>query len=323
MRRKTFLRMLVAAAMASGPAAQAQTQDFPTKQITIVFPGPAGGEPDRIARTIAEKLREKWGQPVIVENRAGAGGNIGAEYVSRANPDGHTLLFTGVGSLALGKFIYSKLGYDPETFVPVSLVVVTPLVLVTHPKVPVQNLRELVSYAKTNPNRLNYGSAGNGTTTHLTGELFKSMSGAQIVHIPYKGLAPALQDLIGEQLQMLVMDIGSALPHIRAGKVRAIAVTTQDRSPLLPEVPAVAEAVPGFSSAFAFAVVAPPNTPPAVAAKLSAAIAEGMKQPEVARRLLDAGTQVVAGTPAEMAATMVQERRRWGDIVRSLNIKVD
>ncbi|QHE83709.1 Bug family tripartite tricarboxylate transporter substrate binding protein [Hydrogenophaga sp. BPS33] len=303
--------------------APAAAQDFPSRPITLVFPGAAGGEPDRIARLVGEKLREKWGQPVVNENRPGAGGNIGAEFVAKAPADGHTLLFTGVGTLAISKAIYPKLGYDPDTLVPVSTVVATPLVIVAHNDVPARTLAELIAYANANPDKLNFGSAGNGTTTHLAGELFESMAKVKMVHVPYKGLAPALTDLVGKRLELLFMDIGSALPQIRAGKVRALAVTSAERSPLLPEVPAAAEAVPGYAASFAFTVVAPAGTPPAIVERLSSTIAEGMKQPAVAKSLLENGTVVVGSTPAQAAATLSQERERMGAIVRALGIKIE
>ena len=317
------IAVMTTLALLMGAVSVARAQDYPSRPITIVFPGGPGIEPDRIARTVADKLREKWGQPVIVENRPGAGGNIGAEYVAKASPDGYTLLFTGVGALVLSKFLYSKLAYDPEAFVPVSVVVATPMVLVVHPKVPAQTLPQLIALAKTSPGKLNYGSAGNGTTTHLTGELFKSMAAVEITHVPYKGLGPALTDLMGEQVDMVVMDIGSALTNIRAGKIRALGVTTKSRSPLLPDVPAVGETLAGFASAFAFAMVAPPRTPPAIANRLSAAVSEAIKQPGVVKRLLDFGTEALGTSAAEMAATMVQERERWGAIVRSIGLKAD
>lgn len=321
MLRQAFLACVSAAALAFSPLAAAQ--DFPQRQISIVFPGVAGGEPDGIARLIADQLHDRWGQPVVVENRPGAGGNIGAEYVARAAPDGLTLLFTGVGALAIGKAVYSKLGYDPDKLVPVSVVVSTPLVVVANNDVPVRSLPDLLAYAKANPGKLNYGSAGNGTTTHLTGELLKSMGKLDIVHVAYKGLAPALTDLVGKQVDLVVMDIGTALPYIRAGKIRALAVTTRQRSPLLPEVPAVAEALPGFESTFSFVVVAPAGTPAPVVSKLASAISEGMRKPQVARSLLDKGTLVVAGSAQDAAAQMEQERERWGALVRSLGIKLD
>ena len=302
----------------------AWAQEYPTRTITIVFPGGAGIEPDRIARNIADKLRDKWGQPVVVENKPGAGGNLGAQVVANASPDGYTLLFTGAGALTISKMIYSKLNYDPEAFVPVSTVVSTPLVLLTNPaRMKAQNLQELIAKAKAEPDRLTYASAGSGTTTHLTGELFKSMAGVRIVHVPYKGLAPAMTDLLGGQIDMAVVDIGTALPQVRAGKLRALAVTTPQRSPMLPDVPAVAEVVPGFASSFAFVMVAPAGTPPAIVSKLSAAISEAIKDPEVSRQLAEKGTQAVGSTPAEMAAFLAQEKQRYGGLVRSLNLKAD
>jgi tripartite-type tricarboxylate transporter receptor subunit TctC len=311
------------AALACIAGFPALAQEFPARTVTIVFPGAPGGEPDRIARMLADQLRQKWGRPVVVENRAGAGGNIGAEFVANAPADGHTLLFTGAGTLAISKSIYSRLGYDPDALVPVSVVVSTPMVLVANNDVPFKTLPELIAYAKANPDKLNYASAGNGTTTHLTGELLKSMAGIRLVHVPYKGLAPALTDLLGKQVDLLFMDIGSALPNIRAGKLRALAITTKERSALLPDLPPVADVVPGFDASFSFVLVAPPRTPAAIAAKLADAVAEGMHRPEVSKSLLEHGTVVVAGTAAAAGVYLAQERERWTRIVRMLGIKAD
>ena len=312
---------VVAVMLALLPAARAQ--DYPARQITIVFPGGAGIAPDRMARTLADKLREKWGQPVVVENKPGAGGNLGGEYVAKSAPDGYTLLFTGAGALVLGKMIYSKLNYDPEAFVPVSLSVQTPMVMVVHAKVPAQNLQQLIALAKASPEKLNYGSAGAGTTTHLAGELLKSMAGVKLTHIPYKGLAPALTDLLGAQVDMVVMDIGTALTNVRAGKIRALAVTTGNRSALLPEVPAVGEVLKGYEATFAFGLVAPQGTPAAIVSKLSAAAAEGMKQPDIVKQWRAEGTEIVGSTSAEMAQFLAAEKARWSGVVRDLNLKAD
>ncbi|HYF20370.1 MAG TPA: tripartite tricarboxylate transporter substrate binding protein [Ramlibacter sp.] len=317
--RRFLLRLAFVIALPLGALAQ----DFPTRPITIVFPGGAGIEPDRIARQVADKLRDKWGQPVVVENRPGAGGNVGASHVANAPPDGYTLLFTGAGALVISKLIYSKLTYDPEAFVPVSTVVATPLVLAVNANSPIRSVQQLVAMAKEQPGRINYASAGSGTTTHLTGELFKSMAGINLVHVPYKGLAPAMTDLLGGQVEVGVFDIGTALPQVRAGKLRALGVTTAQRSPLLPDVPAVAEAVPGFSSAFAFVMVAPARTPPAVVEKLSAAIGEAIKAPDVSRQLAEKGTQAVGSTASEMAAFLAQEKERYTGLVKALNLKAD
>jgi tripartite-type tricarboxylate transporter receptor subunit TctC len=318
-----MLRLLAPLVLAAALPFGAAAQDYPTRPITIVFPGGAGIEPDRIARTVADKLKDKWGQPVVVENRPGAGGNVGAQAVANAAPDGYTLLFTGAGALTISKMIYSKLSYDPEAFVPVSTVVATPLVLAVNANSPIRTLQQLIAAARERPDRLNYASAGSGTTTHLTGELFKSMAGAPMTHVPYKGLAPAMTDLLGGQVDVGVFDIGTALPQVRAGKLRALAVTTAQRSPLLPDVPAAAEAVPGFSSAFAFVMVAPAKTPQPIVDKLSAAIGEAIRSPDVARTLVDKGTQPVGSSAAELSAFLAQEKERYGGLVRQLNLKAD
>lgn len=321
MRRHGFLSGVLAAALAF--ATQAWGQEFPTRPVTIVFPGGPGIQPDRVARMVAEKLKERWGQPVVVENRAGAGGNIGAEYVAKANPDGYTVLFTGAGALAISKVIFSKLAYDPEAFVPLSLVIATPIVIVVHPKVPAQNLQQFVALAKASPGKLNYGSAGTGTTTHLAGELFKSLGGVDLVHVPYKGLGPAMTDLLGGQVDMVVMDIGTSLANHRAGKLRVLAVTTKNRSALLPDVPSVGEMLPGYEAAFAFVMVAPSKTPPAIASRLSAAVGDAIRQPDIVKQLQELGTEAVGSTAAELATFLEQERGRYSGLVRALGIKGD
>lgn len=319
----SFTRILLIATAMSSVSAPVQAQDYPVRAVTIVFPGGAGTGPERQARLLADKLRDKWGQPFIVESKPGAAANLGQEYVAKSTPDGYTLLFTGVGTLVLPKMIYSKLNYDPETFVPISLSVTTPLLLLVHPKVPAQNLRELIALAKSRPGKLNYGTTGGGTTTHLAGELFKSMSGIDILPIQYKSLGPALTDLMGEQIDMSVADIASALQLVRAGRVRALAVTTKSRSSMLPDVPSVGEVLPGYESSFSFVLVAPQGTPAAIVSKLSAAAAEGIRHPDVVRQLREGGTEPVGSTGAEMAQILAQETARWSGVVRALNLKID
>ena len=321
MQKIVFGRIMLAAALAFSLAAHAQ--NYPSKPIKIIVPFPPGGATDLVARILAEKLRGGWDQPVIVENRAGAAGNIGTETVFHAAPDGYTLLYTALGPLVIHKSLYAKLSYDPDAFVPVSESVASPTVLLVHPKVAAESVQQLIALAKAIPDRLNYASAGSGTSFHLIAESFKSMAGVRIVHVPYKGTGPALTGLLSGQVDMMFTEISSALPHIRAGKMRLLAVTSEKRNSVLPGTPAVSEVLPKFVGAGWHGIVAPPGTPSEIANKLSAAIAEALKQPDVAQRLLEMNLETVGSAPAEMALFMRQERERWGNVIRALGLKMD
>ena len=313
---------VLAATLAFSSAAPAQ--DYPSRPIKIVVPyPPGGGMADRMARLVADKFQAKWGQPVIVDNRAGAGANIGAEYVAKAIPDGYTLLYMEVGPLAVNKALYTKLAYDPDAFVPVSVMVTSPNVLAVHPKVPAESLQQFIAFAKANPDRLNYGSNGSGGGPHLTAELFKSMAGIKMVHVPYKGVPPALTDLLAGQVDVLFVGLATVLQHARAGKLRILAVGSEKRQPSVPDVPAISEVLPGFVTGSSFGMVAPPKTPAAIANKLSAAIAESLKQPDVAKLLTDLGLEPVGDTSAEMAVFLKHESERWGNLIRAIGAKVD
>jgi tripartite-type tricarboxylate transporter receptor subunit TctC len=299
-------------------------QDYPGKPVRITVPyPPGGGMADRVARLLADKLRDKWGQAFIVENRAGAAANIGTEHVAKAPADGYTLLFTGDGPLTIYKSLYAKLPYDPDAFVPVSVVLSSPNLLVVHPKVPATTVQQLIAFARANPDRLNFASNGAGGPLHLSLELFKSMAGVNITHVAYKGVPPALTDLIGGQVDMMFVGYGTVAQHVRAGKLRALAVGTEQRLPPLPDTPTVAEVLPGFTSWSWFGMVAPPKTPPAIANRLSAAIAESLKQPEVTKLLQDLSVEPIGSTPAQMAQLMRQESERWGNVIRTLGVKVE
>jgi tripartite-type tricarboxylate transporter receptor subunit TctC len=313
--------VLVLSACLAAPLAAAQ--DYPNKQVKVVVPYPPGSGLDRVARLTAERLSLALGQPFIVENKAGAGGNIGAEYAFRSAPDGYTLLVTPPSPLVINQVLYPKLGYAPEEFVPVSVIASLPNVLVVSNSLQVSTLAQLLAYARANPGKLNYASQGAGTTPHLTGEMFKSMTGTKIVHVPYKGVSPALTDLIGGQVDMMFADLASALPQIRAGKVKALAVGSPTRNPLLPDVPAVAESIPGFSSVLWYAMAAPPKTSPEIVNKLSAAIREQMRQPAVAKILNELSMEVAPTTPAEAKAFLAQEAQRWGTVVKEAKVTVD
>ena len=300
--------------------AAACAQDYPNKPIRIIVPtAPAGGV-DGVARIVAQKLQEKWGQPVTVENRAGASGAIGAEVVFRAAPDGHTLLVGTPGALVTNKLLLAKLAYDSDAFAPVSVIAESPQVLVAYAKLGADTLQGLIALAKANPDRLNYGSPGNGTVPQLAVELLKATAGIKIVHVPFKGNAPALAALLGGQVEMMIDAISTTRAGVRAGTLRALAVTGAKRHPSLPEVPTVSEVLPGFLAVVWYGMVAPPGTPAAITTRLSAAVAEIVKLPDAAKRLVDMNVDPIAGTPAEMAQFVRRESEVWGGIIRSAGI---
>jgi tripartite-type tricarboxylate transporter receptor subunit TctC len=306
-------------------ASLAWAQVYPSKPIRLVVPFPAGGTTDILARAVAQRLTDDWGQPVVVDNRPGAGGNIGTELVAKAAPDGYTLEMGTVGTHAINASIYSKLPYDPvRDFAPVILVAGVPNVLVVNPAVPATSVQELIAYAKANPGKLNFASPGNGTSGHLCGELFKAMAGVQMTHVPYKGSAPALQDLIGGQVQLMFDNLPSALPQIKAGKLRALAVTSTARAPALPDAPTVAEAgVPGYAAASWFGIFAPAGTPPTVIAKLNIAIGTWLASPDAKEKMLALGADPGSGSPEDFARHVVAESAKWAMVVRDSGAKVD
>ena len=317
-------RFLLTAAFGLALAASAQAQEYPTKPIRIIVPYPAGGSADLLPRIFAEKLSAKWGQPVLVENRPGAGGNVGAEFAYKAEPDGYTLFATAPGPLVVNQNLYRKLAFDPAQFVPVSVMAAIPNVFLVNPNVPAKNVDELIAYAKANPGKLNYGSQGNGTTSHLTAELFKSTAGGlNITHVPYKGSAPAMAALLGGEIDLMFDNLGVTLQHVRSGKLRALAVGGEKRVASLPDVPTMSEILSGFTSVAWFGIVAPPKTPTTIAEKLSAAVAEAIRQPDVAKRLAAMSAEPIGGTPAEMAAFMKRDGERWKGVIESAQVKVD
>lgn len=308
------IRTLLAVTLAV--ALSAHAQDYPTKPVKFVVPYSPGGTGDLLARVFAEKLQGKLGQPFIVENRAGANGNIGMEAVSRAAPDGYTILFTPSEPLVINRSLYAPLSFDADGFVPISVLASTPLVLLVHPKVAADTTQQLIAYARANPDRLNYSSQGKGSTAHLTAELFGSMAGVKIVHIPYQGGGPALAALLAGQVEMMFVVLSSALPHIRSGKIRVLGVGSEQRNASLPDTPAMSAALPGFVSSNWFGMVAPGGTPPAIANRLASASAEVLKQPDVAKRLSDLSLVAIGSTPADMALTIRQDSERWGQVIK-------
>ena len=306
-------------------ATAASAQTYPTKPIRLVVPFPPGGATDILARDVAQKLTEAWGQQVIVDNRPGAGGNIGSELVAKSAPDGYTLEMGTVGTHAINASLYAKMPYDHvKDFVPVILVAGVPNVLVVNPAVPANSVAELIAYAKANPGKLNLASSGNGTSIHLSGELFKFMAGVQMTHVPYKGSAPALQDLIGGQVQLMFDNLPPSLPQIKAGKLRALAVTSLARAPALPDVPTMAEAgLPGYEASSWFGVLAPAGTPPAIVTKLNAEIARWLATPEAKEKLSKQGANAAGGTPEDFAKHIAAETAKWAKVVKDSGAKID
>jgi tripartite-type tricarboxylate transporter receptor subunit TctC len=319
-----LLAMLVAAVAAPFTFAQGAA-NYPAKPVRLVVPFPAGGTTDILARAVAQKLSEAWGRQMIVDNRPGAGGNIGSDLVAKSAPDGYTLLMGTVGTHAINPSLYKNMPYDHvKDFAPVILVAGVPNVLVVNPSLPVHSVPELIAYAKANPGKLNFASSGNGTSIHLSGELFKAMTGVEMTHVPYKGSAPALTDLIGGQVQLMFDNLPSSLPFIKAGKLRALAVTSGARAAALPDLPTLAESgLPGFEASSWFGVLAPAGTPRDIVAKLNGAIAGWLASPEAKEKLLAQGAIAAGGTPEDFARHIGAETSKWAKVVKASGAHID
>ena len=291
---------------------------FPAKAITIIVPFSAGGATDILARVIGQSMSRDLGQPVIIDNRAGAGGNIGTQLVARAPADGYTLLMGTVGTHAINQSLYRKLAFDPiKDFAPITRVALVPNLLVAHPAQPFKNVQELIAYAKANPGKVTFGSSGNGSSIHLSGEQFKHMAGINIQHVAYKGSAPAVNDLLGGHIAIMFDNMPSAIGHVKAGKLRPLAVTTPKRSPALPDVPTIAEAgLPGYEATSWFGMLAPARTPAPVMAKLNASILKALADPEVKQKMAEQGAEAYGETPQQFAAFIASETVKWGKIVK-------
>ncbi len=319
------LLLAATAAFTLVPLAQAQAPAYPKGPVTLVVPFPAGGPTDAMARTLALKLGERLGQQVVVDNKGGAGGSIAAEAVARAAPDGHTLFFGTTGTMAINPSLYSKLRYDPvKDFAPVSLMATTMNVLVVNPEVPAKNLGELVKLATAKPNTVSYGSAGNGSSNHLSGELLRSSAAVQITHVPYKGSAPALVDLLGGRLTMMFDTVAQQTQNIAAGKVRPLAVTGAKRSPLLPDVPTAQEAgLKDFDVTIWFGVLAPAGTPAPVVERLNREIVAVMSTEEMKKKMQADGAEAKPTSPAEFAALIKHDMAKWGPVVKASGATLD
>jgi len=306
----------------AGPAA---AQTYPDRPIRLIAPFPAGGLADVLARAVGEEMSKTLGQPVIVENRAGAGGNTGADAVAKAAPDGYTLLMSSAGILTANPFLYSKMPFEAETaFIPVSNVADMSMLVVVNPKLEAKSLGDLVAFARAEPNKLNFGSPGIGTTGHLGLAMLMHAAKVQITHVPYRGAAPAVTDLIAGQIDGVVDNPPTVLPHINGGRLRALAVAARQRLPLLPDVPTAAEAgVPNYEASSWFGIAAPAGTPAPIVERLHKEIAAAVRSATMRERFASSGARLVGDSPAEFAAQIKQERAMWGEIIRAANIKAE
>jgi tripartite-type tricarboxylate transporter receptor subunit TctC len=319
------MKRIVILAIAAAFTTLASAQPYPAKPIRLVAPSTPGDAPDVIARLVADKLSAALGQQVVVENRPGAGGVVGSDLVAKATADGYTLIMGNAGSHGINAAVYSKLPYDIQRdFAPVSLVAVAPNVMVINPSVPANSVSEFIAFAKANPGKLSYASGGNGSSAHMSMELFKSMSGIDIQHVPYKGSSPALTDVVAGQVVAFIGNMPPTVPLIKAGKLKALAVTTKTRSALMPELPTITEAgLQGFETVAWFGVLAPAGTPPEIVNRLSAEIAKIAKSPEMREKLVAMGAEPVGSTPDEFKALIDRDIAKWKPLAQKVGIKVD
>ena len=298
--------------------------NYPSQTIKIIVPFPAGGTADTLPRIVAEKLRQKWNQSVIIENRSGAGGNIGAEVVASSPPDGYTLLASPPGPIAINEALYKKLSFRPSELKPITVLGTAPNVLDVRPDFPAKTVQALVDYAKANPGKVSFASQGNGSTSHLTAILFEKLTGTKMVHIPYRGTSPALQDIMGNTVDLFFDNLGSSMSLHLGGKLRILGVCDAERASSLPDVPTVREAgVPDFASVTWFALVAPKGTPDAILAKLNSAVTEILREPDIQAQFLKLGVQPAPMDIPATARFLDEERARWGDIIRSAGVTLE
>ena len=318
----SLLKWMGACALAMCGAAAHAADSYPARPVRMIVAYPPGGGTDIVGRMMAQKLTETLGQNVVIDNRGGATGNIGTELASRANPDGYTLLMGNVAPNAINVSLFSKLPYDPvKDFAPVSLVAITPNILVVNPTVPVKSVQDLIALAKAKPGTLNFPSAGVGSSSHLAGELFKILAKVDMVHVPYKGGGPALIDTISGQMQIMFATMPAAMPHVKSGKVRPVAVTTAKRSQTLPELPTMAETVKGYEASTWYGLLAPAATPAPIVARLHQSVVRILAMPDMRERLASQGFEPVGGTPAEFAAYIKSEISKWERVIRDAGIK--
>ena len=318
-------KLLCAAALLglSVSAAHAQAQDFPSRPITLVIPFAPGGSTTIVGRGVADKMGDLLGEKVVVDNRPGAGGTVGTKAVAKSEPDGYTLVLGYTGTLAIGPSLYKNVGYDPrKDFAPIGMIGNAPNSLVVNPSFPVKTLAELIAYAKANPGKVNFGSAGAGTASHITGEYFARAAGITLVHIPYKGTGPALTDLLGGHIPMAFAPIPASHANVAAGKLRALAVTSTARSTLLPDVPTIAEAaLPGFDASLYYGLAAPAGTPRPIIDKLNRALRDALASDEVRKQLANDGTEITPGTPENYADFIDKDEKKWAGLVKASGVE--
>ncbi len=317
-------RPLLLGALTAPLVARAQEAEFPSRPVRVVVPFPAGGANDILTRTLLDQLRPVWKQPVVVENLPGAGGNIGAQAAARAEPDGHTLFASPPGPLVINRFLYRHLPFDPTTFMPVTVMAKVPNLIVAGPRLAARTVAELVAEARRRPGEITYASQGNGSTSHLTGAMFEALTGTQLIHVPYRGEAPALVDIVAGQVDVMFGNLTAALPQYRGDRLRILAVTDAQRASVIPEVPTAAEAgIADFLSVAWFALAAPPGTPAALVAHISAQAAQALRQPVLRARYAELGAEPVGQPPAATAAFFAEESQRWSNVIRSAQVTLD
>lgn len=317
------LTILLAALLAPVVCSPVQAQDYPTRAVKIVVPFPAGGTADAMPRIIGDWLSRKWGQAVVIENRTGAGGNVGAEAVAKADPDGYTLLASPPPPLVINHNLYPRLGFDPLQFVPIVIMGRVPNALIVNPKIKANTVAEVIAEARANPGKMTSATQGNGTTSHLTSEMFQMMANVKLQHVPYRGSAPALNDLVAGSVDLMFDNLGVSLSLVQAGKLKLIAVASPQRMATLPEVPTVAETLPGFESAAWYAIVAPPGTPEAIAEKINRDVNEALRDPEIRQRLAQLSAEPVGGSREATAAYMREEIERWHKVIKAANVRLE
>jgi tripartite-type tricarboxylate transporter receptor subunit TctC len=322
--RVPFVMLALIAVLGATTCRAEDAVNYPSQTIKIIVPFPAGGTADSLPRVVAEQLRQKWNQPVIIENRSGAGGNIGAEAVANSSPDGYTLLASPPGPIAINENLYRKLSFRPSELKPITVLGTAPNVLDVRTDFPAKTAKELIAYAKANPGKVSFASQGNGSTSHLTAILFEKLTGIQMVHIPYRGTSPALQDITGNTVDIFFDNLGSSMSLHQGEQLRILGICDTRRAPSLPEVPTMQEAgVPDFASVTWFALMAPKGTPDAIVAKLNAAVTDILKDPDIQAKFEKLGVQAASMTVSATSKFIDDERVRWGDIVKSANLTID
>src|SRR5664279_2758092 len=321
---RTAIALALCLAVSIGFASFARADGYPDHTVKIIVPFPAGGTADAVPRVLGEWLSRKWGQPVVIENHAGAAGNIGAELVYRAAPDGYTLLSAPPPPLVINQNLYPKLAFDPTKFEPIIVMAQVPNALIVNPdKIKAASPAELIEYLKQNPDKVTSATQGNGTTSHLTSELFQLMAKVKLRNIPYRGSAPALQGLVAGDVDLMFDNLGVSLPLVQAGKLKLLAVASPKRLPALPEVPTIAETLPGFEAVAWYGIVAPPGTPKAIVAKINADVNEALRQPELQDKLKKLSAEIFGGSVEQTSKYMHEEVDRWGNVIKAANIKLE